>query len=75
MAYHDIVKRILSDAATSFNLRRRIEEDQLRDPVDALNDADVLQEVANMRMQEVLGLTKPEQPKLMNGIGTGPAFS
>ena len=75
MAYHDIVKRILSDAATSFNLRRRIEEDQLRDPVDALNDAEVLQEVANLRLQEVMGLKTAEAPKPLNGIGPGPAFS
>lgn len=54
MSYQEIVKRILSDAATSFNLRKRIEEDGKRDPLDAMNDAEVLHEVASIRLREVL---------------------
>lgn len=54
MTYEAIVARILSDAATSFNLRKRIEEDRMRDPVDALNDAEILKNVASLRLGEAL---------------------
>lgn len=57
MSYEAIVARILSDAATSFNLRKRIEEDRLRDPVDAMHDAEILKEVASLRLDEALNLS------------------
>ncbi|WP_155293482.1 hypothetical protein [Comamonas testosteroni] len=61
MSYETIVARILSDAATSFNLRRRIEEDRMRDPIDAMNDAEILKEIASLRLDEALNL---------NGVST-----
>lgn len=62
MSYQEIVDRILSDAATSFNLRQRIQEDQKRDPVDAMNDAEVLHEVASLRLYEAMNRHRPSPP-------------
>jgi hypothetical protein len=62
MSYQEIVDRILSDAATSFNLRQRIQEDQKRDPVDAMNDAEMLHEVASIRLYETMNRHRPTPP-------------
>ena len=52
---YDVLKnRLLSDPSTSFTLRKRIEEDERRDPVDACADAEMLVRLHELRCNAVL---------------------
>lgn len=46
--------QLIASPSTSFELRRRLETDAKRDPVDVLNDAETLRLVARVRLDEML---------------------
>ena len=47
------VSAVLEDPSTSNSLRQRIQADIVRDPIDALNDAERHVELCRMRVKEV----------------------
>ncbi|MEQ6436259.1 hypothetical protein V8Z74_14690 [Comamonas sp. w2-DMI] len=51
--YAQAVEAVLADRSTSHYLRERLEHDKLRDPVDAMRDAEILLILAVKREQEV----------------------
>lgn len=48
------VNAVLLDPSTSNSLRQRLHADLTRDPLDALNDAECLLELSQLRVKEVL---------------------
>lgn len=54
-SYRTSATALLTDPAVSFALKRRISEDDNRDPADALNDAEKLHELASQRFHEAPG--------------------
>ncbi len=52
--YEAAANALVLDAAVSFALKRRIQEDQERDPLDALRDAQALQALQQLRCDELL---------------------
>lgn len=54
LSYDEAVQRVISDPATPYKLRQRILEDAERDPVDSLNDAEVLCALQKLRLDAVM---------------------
>lgn len=48
--YSGLYNKLTKDQATSYKLRARMAEDDLRDPVDALKDAEMLVLLARKRL-------------------------
>lgn len=57
LSYGEALQRVIADPATRCTLRQRILEDAERDPVDSLNDAEVLCAVQTLRLQAALSAT------------------
>ena len=51
LTYDEAVLLVIADKATRFKLRRRILEDADRDPVDSLNDAEMLCVLQKLRLE------------------------
>jgi hypothetical protein len=62
--YASAVAMVLHNPATRYRLRERIAEDSVADPVKALEDAELLVELAKVRLREI----QTRQP----GVGSGP---
>lgn len=54
LTYGEALRRVIADPATRHTLRQRTLEDAERDPVDSLNDAEVLCAVQTLRLEAVL---------------------
>ena len=54
LTYDEAVQRVISDPSTPYKLRQRILEDAQRDPVDSLNDAEVLCALQKLRLDAVM---------------------
>ncbi len=63
LGYSIAVKAVNENPATSYRLRQRIEEDARVDPVDALADAELLVELAKVRLREVFEQSLDTAPK------------
>lgn len=73
--YDHVLQEILAEPATSFSLRKRLEADALRDPLDALADAESLLALANLRWRAIeqrTGLEPQERARGMVVLGFGP---
>jgi len=62
------IKKVLADPAASFWLKRAIEENLNRDPVDAANDAEVLYDVLEERCHLVLAIAMDHSPGRFKGV-------
>lgn len=51
--YEQAVAAVIADPSISYSLRARLEQDQLRDPVDARSDAELLLVLSVKRENEV----------------------
>jgi len=81
---HQVIQaRLIASPGTSFELRRRLEVDASRDPVDALNDAETLRLLARLRLNEAMeslgpvpgaGVSpgRPARDALLTGSGCRP---
>lgn len=49
-----LLATVVADPATTYRLRSRIEEDTTRDPIDALNDAELLYKLCALRVEQAL---------------------
>ena len=56
MDFDTLRQTVAADPAVSFALKRRLEEDMRRDPVDAMNDAELLHTLMERRLLELPGL-------------------
>lgn len=59
--YHEASETLCNDVGTTFALARRIREDHLRDPVDALRDAETLVALQRQRVDELMA--RADHPK------------
>lgn len=67
MSYHEASEALCNDQGTTFALARRIREDHLRDPVDALRDAETLVALQRQRVDELMARTdNPKQRPLFD---------
>ncbi|KGG87394.1 hypothetical protein P245_20230 [Comamonas thiooxydans] len=62
-SFYKAASALISDPSTSNALRQRIEVDMVRDPIDALADAEALHELARIRAQEVFTAHKASLPE------------
>jgi len=60
LTYDEALRLVVSDPATRYSLRQRILEDAARDPVDSLNDAEVLCAMQKLRLDAVLSSAAAE---------------
>jgi hypothetical protein len=58
MTHAQALERVLADPGTRYAVRERIREDQARDPVDSVADAEVLLALHELRLQEALGAAR-----------------
>jgi len=54
LTYDEALRLVIADPSTRCSLRQRILEDAERDPVDSLNDAEVLCAMQKLRLDAVL---------------------
>lgn len=57
LTYKEALARLVSDPGAHYALKQRVLEDQERDPVDSLNDAEVLCAVQRLRLDDLLRAT------------------
>lgn len=55
------IEQVLTDPAASFWLKSALHANLKRDPVDALNDAELLQSLLRQRLDQLMGATCPSR--------------
>lgn len=68
--YSQFYDALVRDPATRYRLRTRIIEDGAVDPVDAMNDAQILLDLANARNYELRKILRPMSPDELRERGS-----